>query len=273
MIPGFLAERSVYADGSTYLATAGIARGSEGGFDSGARFPINWPIPGLTFCIERCYPSPWGGPVWYCTGGYTNLSTDPNNCGRCGNVCPAGLSCCGGFCVNTQSDNSNCGQCGNPCVGGTCSAGACVCPSGQANCGGTCTQLGTRPNCSGCGDQCAVGQACCNGQCISSGQPRDGFQWCGQSAPTVIDCGCPPGQSCFSICEGGLCSVDWYCQPTPVTCQTFEGKCTGAGGSDQCVSAGGVTKCCHSNWVYGWQPWVRVCSDGTVTQGCSGPCY
>jgi Na+-translocating ferredoxin:NAD+ oxidoreductase RnfC subunit len=59
-----------------------------------------------------------------------NRQTDNNNCGTCGNVCPAGqicsngtcaLSCqsglfnCSGVCVNRQTDRFNCGTCGNVC--------------------------------------------------------------------------------------------------------------------------------------------------------------
>lgn len=99
------------------------------------------------------------------------------------------------------------------------------------------------------------------------------YPWCGQSAPTVLSCPCPNGQVCASRCNGDLCSVDWYCQNPPPVCQTVNGSCTGANGSDQCVTAGGVTQCCHSNWLYGWQPWINVCNGSATSQGCSGPCY
>jgi hypothetical protein len=61
---------------------------------------------------------------------------------------------------------------------------------------------------------------------------------------------------------------------TPRTCFSTNGPCTGAGGSDQCKTLNGVTQCCHSNWLWGWFPWIRGCSDGTIAaQGCGGPCY
>jgi hypothetical protein len=74
----------------------------------------------------------------------TDLSTDPNNCGSCGNVCTApngtpgctggsctivscnsGFSPCNGACVNEETDPDNCGGCGIGCDGGQCSGGTC----------------------------------------------------------------------------------------------------------------------------------------------------
>ncbi len=56
------------------------------------------------------------------------VSSDPNNCGACGNVCPPGVACrqgkcgcpagqteCNGQCVDLQKDGNNCGACGNQC--------------------------------------------------------------------------------------------------------------------------------------------------------------
>jgi hypothetical protein len=57
------------------------------------------------------------------------------------------------------------------------------------------------------------------------------------------------------------------------TVRTCTGRCTGANGSEVTITALGVTQTCHSNWFYGWYPWVRRNADNSLSQGCTGPCY
>ena len=180
-------------------------------------------------CRKTCTNSCTGRSVTLscCTLGFSCQN------GRC--VCPSPKTLCGSVCTDTSSDPNNCSQCGVQCRNGqTCQQGGCFptppvcgpcqngfmtccsfvspdqrqcgvsacCASGEVSCNGTC---------------CATGQICCtvdgNKRCVTPGSPRDGFSWCGQSYPTVIECDCPPGFTCGSICGGQLCSVDWYCQP------------------------------------------------------------
>jgi hypothetical protein len=80
-------------------------------------------------CFYSCAP----GAV-DCGGTCSDLSSDPDNCGACGSVCPETvpycldgicgaspcahpLTLCGGVCVNLYTDWFNCGACGHECIG------------------------------------------------------------------------------------------------------------------------------------------------------------
>ncbi|XP_057840051.2 stigma-specific STIG1-like protein 4 [Cryptomeria japonica] len=54
-----------------------------------------------------------------------DVSSDPLNCGSCGQACGYGLGCCGGKCTNLFNDNANCGSCFNACHQANCSFGIC----------------------------------------------------------------------------------------------------------------------------------------------------
>jgi len=114
----------------------------------------------------------------------TDLSSDPANCGACGNTCGAGASahhfkagCTNGVCQplceagysdcngipddgcesNPKTDPNNCGICGNQCPDGVaCIGGTCGCPPGMTECNGTCVDLTSDDaNCGTCGFACA----------------------------------------------------------------------------------------------------------------------
>jgi hypothetical protein len=121
------------------------------------------------------------------------LTSDPANCGECGNKCPpvshaaarckdskCGFQCndnnaqCSDKCVDTQNDVANCGQCNKACgpvQGGTsvCSLGQCgvVCDAGLSQCGGACVDTRSdSKNCGHCGKICSgKKQTCQHGQC------------------------------------------------------------------------------------------------------------
>jgi hypothetical protein len=117
----------------------------------------------------------------------TNLKTDFQNCGACGNSCileDAGrlvngfLSCIDGKCrsycpsgvgdcngnfedgceVNLETDRQNCGACGNACKDGeVCWKYACGCPPGFTQCGDSCTRVEIdTDNCGACGTKCEM---------------------------------------------------------------------------------------------------------------------
>lgn len=153
-------------------------------------------------CHRTCTNSCTGRPVTsFCCGpGYSCQN------GTC--VCPVPKTACGGVCVDTSSDPANCGSCGNACAPGqTCQQGGCyptplecgACSPAPNSVQECCQQVSP--------DQIQCGIAPCPAGCGT--QP---YPWCGQSYPTVISCPCPTGQICKSICQGELCSVDWHCQ-------------------------------------------------------------
>lgn len=95
-------------------------------------------------------------------------------CSTDGASCPTGTTACGGACVNLTSDPRNCGACGNACASGiTCSIGVCGssgCPAGTTRCSGggafVCADLTTDArNCGACGVACSSGRTCTGGVC------------------------------------------------------------------------------------------------------------
>jgi hypothetical protein len=114
------------------------------------------------------------------------LSLDPDNCGACGNVCPASQTCFGGKCASPCGYNPSSCILPNPLADG-----GMVCPTGSSACLSTtqcgCTDLQTDPqNCGSCGQVCGIGQNCQGGQCVS---------------------GCPSGQMCATAFgSGSVCA-------------------------------------------------------------------
>jgi hypothetical protein len=125
-----------------------------------------------------------------CAGVCTNASYDPQNCGRCGAICPAGIACaggvcscppgltnCAGRCTNTQYDPQNCNGCGSSCTLAHASTAACVqgtcavvtCSPGFSNCDGVpangceANLASDSKNCGTCGTVCTAG--CVKGHC------------------------------------------------------------------------------------------------------------
>ncbi|GAB5543029.1 MAG: hypothetical protein SangKO_027890 [Sandaracinaceae bacterium] len=170
-----------------------------------------------------------------------DMASDPNACGRCGNVCaadeacvegacvlpcPAGEARCGEACVDPGSDPAHCGGCGMACLG-PCEEGECLgtrCGPGEAGCGGVCVAVLDDPDhCGACEVVCAPEERCSAGAC----EP-------GCRAP-LIDCGgvcvdlegdvqhCGAcGQGCDGTCDGGRCAGT-LCEATERLCDPTEG--------------------------------------------------
>ena len=176
-------------------------------------------------------PGPPCCPV-YC-GGNSCCNTG-ESCASAGLCCSAGTTVCGSNCCNSGETCvggatccSNGSVCGSNCCGAgqSCTSGVC-CPTGNAVCNGVCCgdpndicDPNTHACTLACPGGCQPGQLCCTAGgtgapvCTSQLGPRNGHPWCGESAPNQIYCNnCPQGQTCTSICSGGLCSTELYCQ-------------------------------------------------------------
>jgi hypothetical protein len=115
--------------------------------------------------IGTCQPST-GQCIYSST-----MTPCPNGCsnGQCSSsMCPTGEIPCSGVCTDVSSDPNNCGQCGyvcppgDSCIGDQCMPGS-TCLAGETDCPGFgCTDTTQDPfNCGGCGIQCTTGLGLC----------------------------------------------------------------------------------------------------------------
>lgn len=171
------------------------------------------------------------------------------NCvnGKCGiGACDAGRVDCDGDALNgceapLDVDPNNCGSCGFVCPAGeTCEMGVCgvYCPKDKANCdndplNGCETPLQTLTDCEFCGDACdpANASASCdqNGVCHLD-QCDPGWANCDSSSDNGCEtnsdgdanncgtCGnvCPSGAKSTAVCQSGVCKIN--CDPGYSNC-------------------------------------------------------
>jgi hypothetical protein len=188
-----------------------------------------------------------------CGDACIDVMGDQDNCGACGNVCPAGTSCAGGMCrcpnttdtacesgcANLQTDIANCGTCGTTCAeGASCVSGECRCDvAGQIACHGSCVEADTNDNCGRCDNACIAGQTTCR---EPTGLPLDCY--CANVNHRVCDGVCRATQTDANHCGG--CNVQCA---VGATCSN--GQCA-------CNQAGFI-------------PCDGVCIDGTTTENCA----
>jgi hypothetical protein len=202
----------------------------------------------------------------YCRGRCADPSSDPQNCGLCGNRCPPGATCvsgvcteaagagatgvgsaccpesntnCNGQCVNLLTDTRSCGRCGRACpdgtkcIDGTCIAVAC-CSEGNTNCNGRCVNLlSDTQNCGRCGRACPEGTTCMDGAC--SGASSTG----GISCPSgKITCNGQCVDPSTDIQNCGTCGKQC---PSGGIC--VSGVCTGVASTGVINCPAGETNC------------------------------
>ena len=168
----------------------------------------------------------------------TTLGTN-QNCGGCGDVCPAGSICeagkctsckpdevfCFNRCVNLKNDPNNCGACSNWCspnpagfppppprMAYGCNDGTCnhlQCNTDWADCNNDRTdgcEVNVRrdpKNCGDCGKECAAGEACINGTCQCDPGPS-GCD-CMPGFMTDVTLRCAERPNSIAKCEFGRC--------------------------------------------------------------------
>ena len=124
-------------------------------------------------------------------------------------TCAEGETECDSGCIDLSSDPLNCGSCGNICGGGEipwgttwgCIDSTCeiVCADDADYCGETCTDFTwDRENCGACGNNCGDG-ACCSGRCVGRDEAERFCESCGRFE--AFPQGCIDGE----ICQEGLC--------------------------------------------------------------------
>lgn len=126
-------------------------------------------------------------------------------CGSTGESCGEGTACCGGSCIDISTDPENCGACGNVCgdQGTSCQDGACRCGDGPGCRAPVGTDLGElccadacvpqdSANCKECGASCDSGEMCVYGTTLAGT-----MEIC--CAPVLL-----PGFPTFCIGSGGF---------------------------------------------------------------------
>jgi Stigma-specific protein, Stig1 len=159
-----------------------------------------------------------------------------------GHACPGGLACCNSLCVDTTTDPLNCGACGNPCNVGA--ATSC--------CASICTDVNTSvDHCGACGHGCSTDgvatRHCTTGQCTptcSNGR--------GDCNPPSANDGCETDTTNPAHCGGcnTVCAPDVTTHAVSVDCNADGGFCAAWGCStnfSDCDSTGTNTNGCETN--------------------------
>ncbi len=153
-------------------------------------------------CGNDCALQGGNLPGITCANGECGCAADGGGGANSGTICQSGGA---PACVDLTSDPVNCGKCGNACLAPTtaCQNGNCSCPSPQQLCGGTgassCVDVtSSATNCGACGNDCtavyAAQSTCAQGHC-----------GCSDKQVLCLDGLSPLACSCEAADGGGAC--------------------------------------------------------------------
>jgi hypothetical protein len=242
-----------------------------------------------------------------CGGICTATSSDPSNCGTCGQACPSGQGCNSGTCGTGGGGTISCTT-STDCpaeantASATCSSNICIyaCNVGFNDCdhkvsNGCETNLMTDPsNCGTCGSACASGQSCVSGACtggmgtISCNTTADCPAEANTSSATcssnICIYACNMGfndcdHNVANGCETNLMTNPSNCGICGNVCASGQscigGACTGGGGTISCTTSAqcpaeanaGPGTCSSNICIYACNSGFNDC-DHNVNNGC-----
>ncbi|WP_146646390.1 hypothetical protein [Labilithrix luteola] len=260
--------------------------------DAGEAADAQTPLLKPEMCMATECPAPYAtcaaaggfGTVYACQ---TNLLSDKDNCGACGNKCPASSTfpemnmetrCVDGACArqcvssgtsqfqdcnglvddgcetNLANNPDNCGGCGIVCPvesdgGRRCISGKCGCPDGKTWCNGQCVDLSVDDtNCGACGNQC---------QGTDAGPPPPNMEYrCQMGKCAQLTC-----SKGWADCNGIINDHDG-CEVAIQTDRNNCGTCGNVCPPDQeCLKRGDAVGC-------GCEPLETLCRNGAGEATC-----
>jgi hypothetical protein len=116
-----VAGSHTYTSAGTYTVTVTVSDATTGAKGTSALpAQVGACLPNATQCVGTTQPQQCDS-----TGQWQNLAACTNGFTCSSGACSCSQTTCGSSCVNTSTDPQNCGQCGNACI--SCAAGHCQC--------------------------------------------------------------------------------------------------------------------------------------------------
>ena len=186
-------------------------------------------------------------------------------------ACPVPKTSCGALCTDVATDSNNCGKCGNTCPGtSTCIGGTCktACTGDKVSCDGVCVDLLKDPDhCGDCTTKCGKDDGGAAKLCVEA--------VCKLDCTTKTDCGVDKcvdlksdGRNCGAC--GTVCPTGFDCSAGVCTCATGTTKCgtvckdlkTDSSNCGTCGNSCGFLSTCAAG--------ACVCTTGYTA--CAGTC-